>query len=92
MPTFKKKPEIVDARQFTGGAQDGMNLVLWVRSGGAQAFWSDSFAAGEREKVYVEESRYDLTPAFVDDWIVKHQNGSFEVVRPELFNETYQQL
>lgn len=91
MPTFKKKPEIVDARQFRGDRVDGLDIVLWITSNDGQAVWTEPDDI-RPAKVFVEEERFKFIPAFKNDWIVFHQNGSFEVVRPELFADTYEQV
>lgn len=39
MPTFSKKVEVVDARQFTGGPKNGREMVRWITANGGRAKW-----------------------------------------------------
>jgi hypothetical protein len=89
--TFKKKPEIVDARQFNGGVQNASSLILWIESGVGRAILVEE--TDERfERVMVDEALNKWVPAYVGDWVVRHQNGSFEVVRPLTFEFDYTQV
>jgi hypothetical protein len=91
MPTFKKV-EVVDARQFTGGVDQGMELVLWVESGGGVGWWAEA----DPELKWHEQLRIGkqgaLRSAYVGDWIVHHQAGGFSVMRPQELHEQYTQV
>jgi len=97
MPTFQRT-ETVDARQFTGGKENGMDLVFWVNSNGGSATWKDETqVAGktlsERIVLHSELTQglaFDLT--WVGDWVVHHQDGRWEAIRPELMAEEYKQV
>lgn len=86
MPTFRKKNAVVDARQFTGGIRNGMDLVLWVTSNQGWAAW--------REKT----DRLDLTiwgrtsTVWVNDWVILNTDGTFDQMHPEDFKEEYEQV
>lgn len=90
MPTFKRT-EIVDARQFHGGTQNASSLILWVESHQNRASYltdrNDSF-----ERIMVQVEMYKHHPAYVGDWIVLNQDGSFSVVRPQTFESDYEQV
>lgn len=95
MPTFKRT-ETVDARQFTGGLQQGMDLALWVNSNQGRATWIEPTDVGkrvlsERVRLY-NEDHIHIDTAWVGDWVVHHQDGSWEAVRPELFQEQYEEV
>lgn len=89
MGTFQRI-ETVDARQFTGGKENGANLALWVNSNGqmteTRAEWrqehelTPEVVLPEIVRVQTPTSR---TNAFAHDWIVQKQDGSFVVLRPE---------
>jgi hypothetical protein len=90
--TFKKT-EFSDARQFIGGIQNGSDLMFWVFSNGSRATHISGESAPEYIKLYdnPESRRYDC--AFVGDWIMRNQDGSFRVIRPEeLIAEGYEQV
>lgn len=91
LPTFKKKPEVVDARQFTGGTQNGTDLVFWVQSNRGHAMWIDSYQKSFPETIRLEE-HMEMIPVFTGDWIVLKQDGTFTAMRPEVFELTYEQV
>jgi hypothetical protein len=88
--TFQKT-ETVDARQFTGGKENGTNLSLWVNSNGhlteARAEWHDELkAAGYITPERVRLRSYTLREnAYVGDWIILRQNGLFDHMRDQEF-------
>lgn len=102
MPTFQRIPEVVDARQFEGGSKSGNDLVLWVNSNGGHAAWIEEhvrWRRGDRtgtapESIRLYEGPYEASfnSAFTGDWIMQHQDGSFEVVRQQTLDADYIQL
>jgi hypothetical protein len=99
LPTFKKKPEIVDGRQFTGGIRNGTDLIFWVNSKEGKADWfeetlkvrtaTQKIMSPERIRVYKGPYQTEYDTAYVGDWIVQRQSGRFEVVRPQELAEDY---
>jgi hypothetical protein len=87
--TFQKT-ETVDARQFTGGLENGTNLALWVNSNGqlteARAEWHDelkgTYTIPERVRLRSYTLRED---AYVGDWIILKQNGIIDHMRNQEF-------
>ena len=99
MPTFRKKPEIVDARKFEGGAQNGTDLIFWVNSNEGNALWfgSQKFDPNERRKhehirVHTQPYSRIFQVAYVGDWIMRKQDGSFVVIRQQELDEEYDQV
>lgn len=92
MPTFKRKPETVDARQFTGGVQNGTDVVFWINSiagEGVSAKWEELYGGTELIRVmYTNSVEY----AFEGDWIMQRQNGAIEVVRAQMLALEYEQV
>lgn len=91
MGTFQRI-ETVDARQFTGGKENGANLALWVNSNGqmteTRAEWHEATQVGTKtlpERVSIHSIDKWHGTAFKDDWIIHRQDDTFEVLRPELF-------
>lgn len=88
--TFQKT-ETVDARQFTGGLENGTNLALWVNSNGhlteARAEWHNEIKNITHtlpERVRLRS--YTLREyAYVGDWIILRQNGIFDHMRDQEF-------
>lgn len=92
MPTFKKKPEIVDARQFTGGTQNGTDLVFWIESNAGHAIWQEE-TDRRLENIKVDSTqRYRYGYAYPGDWIMQNQDGSFKVIRQQDLDAEYDQV
>jgi hypothetical protein len=89
MPTFRKV-EIVDARKFEGGLQNGSDLVFWVCSNEGRAVYVDD-SVGERIRVYEDRDCRISSPAFPGDWIERRQDGLFEVTRQQII-DTYEEV
>lgn len=95
MPTFRRI-EVVDARQFTGGLDNGSSLAFWVNSNHGRAHWYDKQQVAGRtlsERVILTTSDhvgYDLV--WVGDWIMLHQDGTWEAVRTEALKEQYEEV
>lgn len=102
MPTFKKKPETVDARQFTGGLQNGTDLVLWVQSNEGKILWVDEQqfsmsparkgTSPEHIRLYDIPYGHAFDIVYVGDWILQRQNGAFEVIRQQDLDMDYEQV
>jgi hypothetical protein len=84
-----KKPEIVDARQFTGGITNGMDLVLWVNSNEGKATW-----LATPERIRVAEDAYSMifAVAYPGDWIMRNQDGTFTAIRKQELDSEYDQV
>jgi hypothetical protein len=100
MPTFRKV-EIVDARKFEGGAQNGTNLVFWVNEKEGHALWVEAkpiaFSASrsvfpEHIRVYDHPYSQDFDVAYVGDWIMQNQDGTFKVVRQQQLDSEYEEV
>ncbi len=92
MGTFQRT-ETVDARQFTGGVDNGSNLALWVNSNGqlteTRAEWMDAIKVGAKtlgERVRIRTYSWRES-CFVGDWIILKQDGSFDHMSEQAFIE-----
>lgn len=43
MARYRQKPELVEARQFTGGRKNAEDLIVWLKSKGCDATWIDNW-------------------------------------------------
>ena len=82
MATFKKV-DLVEARQFTGGVQNGSDLLLWIQSNKGRA----SFVTYLVERVILEYSYAPWKNVYIGDWIVLHSDNSFSALRPQDFED-----
>lgn len=92
MGTFQRT-ETVDARQFTGGVENGTNLALWVNEHGQMTETRAEHHGpvkvglkelGERVRIRTYNWRES---AFVGDWIILKQDGTFTHMSDQEFIE-----
>ena len=87
MAKFRKKPVVIEARQFetnnVGGDAHMDSIVGWVNSYGGSSAWHD----GTDVFIVTLEG---LMRANVGDWIIKGVNGEFYPCKPDIFAKTYE--
>ncbi|AYD87275.1 hypothetical protein SEA_TENNO_66 [Arthrobacter phage Tenno] len=94
MPTFQRT-ETVDARQFTGEGQNGSDLVFWVLSNNGRASHQPTVKVGKRflpERIRLDICHDNYAIVRLGDWIVRHQDGTWEAMRPEHLQEEYDEV
>lgn len=92
MPTFRKL-EFADARQFTGGTDNAMAILLWVQSNEGKASHISGGKSPEFIRVYKDYASLEFEIVFVGDWVMRNQDGTFRGIRPEqLITEGYVQV
>ena len=93
MPTYRKKPIDIEARQFYGRDDDlanGTALAVWC--GGRHSLQgksSDSTDVAEWVEIPTLEG---IMRANVGDWIIKGVKGEFYPCKPDIFDATYEQV
>jgi hypothetical protein len=97
MPTFQRT-ETVDARKFTGGGENGPELIFWVNSKEGKAIWvsDQTFNRGGRDpehiRLYDNPYSHMHEVAYPGDWIMQHQDGHFAVVRQQELDSEYKEV
>jgi len=91
MPTFQKI-ETVDARQFTGGIQNGTDLTFWIQSHEGRSSWRPQNGRFAEHIKIDSDQLYKFQYAYVGDWIMHKQDGSFAVVRQQELDAEYNQV
>jgi hypothetical protein len=86
MATYQRT-ETVDAREFTGGIDNGMTIVLWINS-------NNGIAMYDTDKDLIQLSLWgEIFNVHVTDMVVRRQDGQFENIRREDFKLLgYQQV
>lgn len=77
MGYYRKKPVVIEARQWTGVGADEM--LDWIGDG-AQRFGSD---------LSISTLEGDMM-AGLGDWIIKGVKGEFYPCKPDIFEATYE--
>lgn len=95
MARYRQKPEIVDARQFTGGEANAYDLVKWLNSKGCDVTWVDNTTVMD---IHLQERLSFTVPlnnnvysAYRGDWIVK-KGESFRIFSNKEFGERFEQI
>src|SRR5712692_10307361 len=82
MAKFRKKPVVIEARQFTGTSESVDELLQWMKPGGG-------FAEHAKSTMLIETSEGIMT-AQIGDWIIKGVKGEFYPCKPDIFAATYE--
>jgi hypothetical protein len=77
MPMYRKKPVVIEARQYDGSNADA--LVRWI---GGRSY-------EERGKIIVPTLEGDHAAAR-GDWIIRGVKGEFYPCKPDIFDATYE--
>lgn len=79
---WRKKPVVIEARQFNGGwTGDGTEILDWMVKGGE---WN-----GDTKELSIHTLEGVMT-ASKGDWIIKGVSGEFYPCKPDIFAATYE--
>lgn len=81
MPFFKKKPVVVEAREWTGTLTNANDLLEW----------SDNIINLVGKQLTIRTLEGIMT-AEIGDWIIKGVHGEFYPCKPDIFEETYESV
>lgn len=82
MPHFRKKPVVIEARQFDGSWSCAKKLIAWMDSD--EGDWS---ASGPTLIIRTLEGDHH---ALVNDWIICGVAGEFYPCKPDIFLAIYE--
>lgn len=96
MARYRQKPELVEARQFTGGQENAKELYDWFKAHGCDATWVDNQTVMD---IHLVERIQFTTPgkervvnsAYRKDWIVK-KGDSWRVFPERKFLERFEPI
>lgn len=86
MPMFRKKPVVIEARQFINDPS-GYSLLQWINDGQRAA--GRKLATWEVHQIIVPtlEGQHIASPG---DWIIRGVAGEFYPCKPDIFAATYE--
>lgn len=88
MPSYRKKPVVVEAVKFDPCGEHKMELpegvIMTKMSPGADNFCYMGFEFG------IKHADGSITPVIERDWIIKHPDGSFSSCGSDEFESTYE--
>lgn len=94
MARYRQIPELVDARQFTGGKENAVELNQWLTSKGCTSTWVDNQTVMdihlvERLQFTTPEQETIFRSAYRKDWIV-NRGTTWRVFSNKEFNERFE--
>lgn len=82
MSLYRKKPVVIEARQFNG--KNGMDLLVWSKGTELEEDFTGD---------YIEIKTLEGTMrADKNDWIIKGVKGEFYPCKPDIFEATYEEV
>ena len=83
MPLFRKKPVIIEARQWDGGLTSFNDIAEWSEG-------KVIFSTSDRTlKIATLEGEMTALPK---DWIIQGVNKEFYPCKPNIFEKTYERV
>lgn len=96
---FRKKPVVIEAVQWDGGAENATPIIDWILSSGHTVRWAEARDAWESEdgsQGYTAEPEHlaidtleGTMRAEPGDWIIRGIQGEFYPCKPDIFEATY---
>lgn len=81
MPHFRKKPVVIEARQFDGGLDSATPILEWI--GDPNACWGGNMTM-------LIPTLEGVHTANAGDWIIRGVKGEFHPCKPDIFAATYE--
>jgi len=86
MPKFRKKPVVIEARQWDGFCTTAERLMQWMRTHGVSSVYTDGPSA---LTICTLEGDMIAVPG---DWIIQGVKGEFYPCKPDIFEATYEEV
>jgi hypothetical protein len=87
MGKFKKKPVVIEAKQWDGTLEEATSIIDWILENEGVARYS------HYEKAVIGIDTLEGTMlAQVGDWIIKGLAGEFYPCKNEIFKNSYEQV
>lgn len=92
MPKFRKKPVIIEARQWDGTRSSVEDISRWVNDFSHEAEPIMSYIFTDEKDVqdvliWTLEGDHKVSP---HDWIIKGVKNEFYPCKPDIFEQTYE--
>ena len=85
MTKYRKKPVVIESMEFTNETKDQVyNFVTCNKSA--------SFSGGTLHPTLKIQTLEGVMTANIGDWIIKGVQGEFYPCKPDIFEETYEQV
>ena len=89
MAKYRKKPVVIEARQFDGTEQSANQLCRWANGNRAEPWIDYVTRDGRVEDLLVHTMEGEMTVS-VGDWVIRGVKGEFYPCKPDIFEATYE--
>jgi hypothetical protein len=91
MAEYRKKPVVIEARQWDGTAAGATPIIDWILTGEHSARYHDETddVPGARTEIAINTLEGTIT-ASPGDWIIRGVQGEFYPCKPDIFAATYE--
>jgi len=90
MPKFRKKPVVVEARQYLND-ESSYGVLHWINEGQHKRGPDVPFATWINGELTIPTLEGDHV-ASVGDWIIQGVQGEFYPCKPDIFEATYERV
>lgn len=88
---YRKKPVVIEAMRFTGGAESATPIIEWVLAGGGTASWSDDPTGGGPDSMRIDTLEGTMR-ADIGDYIICGLASEFYPCKPAIFTNSYESV
>ena len=94
MPTYRKKPVVIEAQRWDGTAVGATPIIDWILDNYGTASYAcneecSGTDAGHRIAILTLEGRMKASPG---DYIIRGVQGEFYPCKPDIFEATYESI
>lgn len=86
MPKYRKKPVVIEARQWDGTNENAAEITKWM--GNTEVLLCEDFL--EDGRFFEIKTLEGSMKASENDFIIKGVKGEFYPCKPDIFEETYE--
>ena len=87
MPEFRKKPVVIEARQYDGEIKVKHPIAEWISDNGGEYTYTPD--TPQQFGIVTLEGTMIANPG---DWIIKGVSGEFYPCKPDIFAQTYEPI
>jgi len=94
MPFYKKRPVIIDANAWLGGAEEATKIIDWALAFGGTIRYHERLSDGDKisPEFLAIDTLEGTMKASPGDYIIRGVEGEFYPCKPGIFHKTYERV
>lgn len=88
MKKYKKRPVVIEAARFDGYNAD--SLMQWVNS--STGYCTAFLSLKDDSRTILIKTLEGVMTASIGDWVIKGVQGEFYPCKPDIFDQTYEEV